>query len=310
MPIPEALKVLTTIRDLVRWGASEFERERLSYGHGFATALDEARYLTLHALALPYDLADDYLDAVLTVAEREQAIELLQLRASSRRPAAYISRESWFCGLSFYVDERVLVPRSPMAELLVSHFEPWVESQRVHRILDLCCGSGCIGIAAQYQFPDAEVVMSDLSADALEVAAINLRRHDLDGVIELYQSDLFASIPAQQFDVIISNPPYVDAEDMAALSDEFRAEPELGLAAGDDGLALVERILESALDYLSDDGALFIEVGNSQTAMEQKYAFLPMTWVDFEMGGAGVCCIYAADLRAQRSAILALASQV
>ena len=308
MPIPENLQVLTTIRDLVRWGASEFERERLSYGHGFATALDEARYLTLHALALPYDLADDYLDSVLTLPEREQVIELLLLRASSRRPAAYITRESWFCGLSFYVDERVLVPRSPMAELLANHFEPWVDSQRVHRILDLCCGSGCIGIAAQYQFPDAELCMSDLSADALEVAAINLRRHDLDGVIELYQSDLFAAIPAQQFDIIVSNPPYVDAEDMAALSDEFRAEPELGLAAGDDGLALVERILETALDYLSADGALFIEVGNSQAAMEQKYDFLPMTWVDFEMGGTGVCCIHAEDLRQQHTAILALAS--
>jgi len=308
VPIPEALQVLTTIRDLVRWGASEFERERLSYGHGFATALHEARYLTLHALALPYDLDDDYLGAVLTLAEREQVIDLLLLRASSRRPAAYISRESWFCGLSFYVDERVLVPRSPMAELIANHFEPWVDSQRVHRILDLCCGSGCIGIAAQYQFPDAELCMSDLSADALEVAAINLRRHDLDGVIELYQSDLFANIPAQQFDIIVSNPPYVDAEDMAALSDEFRAEPEIGLAAGDDGLALVERILESALDYLSADGALFIEVGNSQAAMEQKYDFLPMTWLDFAMGGAGVCCIHAEDLRRQRSAILALAS--
>ena len=308
MPIPEALQVLTTIRDLVRWGASEFERERLSYGHGFATALDEARYLTLHALALPYDLADDYLDAVLTLAEREQVIELLELRATSRQPAAYLTRESWFCGLSFYVDERVLVPRSPMAELLANHFEPWVDSQRVHRILDLCCGSGCIGIAAQYQFPDAELCMSDLSADALEVAAINLRRHDLYGVVELYQSDLFDAIPAQQFDIIVSNPPYVDAEDMAALSAEFRAEPELGLAAGEDGLALVERILESALDYLATDGALFIEVGNSQAAMEQKYDFLPMTWVDFEMGGAGVCCIHAEDLRQHRCAILAVAS--
>jgi ribosomal protein L3 glutamine methyltransferase len=308
VPIPESLQVLTTIRDLVRWGASEFERRRLGYGHGFATALDEARYLTLHALALPYDLADGYLDAVLTLAEREQVIELLELRATSRRPAAYLTRESWFCGLSFYVDERVLVPRSPLAELLANHFEPWVDSSRVHRILDLCCGGGCIGIAAQYQFADAEVCMSDLSADALEVAAINLRRHDLDGVIELYQSDLFAAIPAQQFDIIVSNPPYVDAEDMAALSDEFRAEPQMGLAAGEDGLALVERIVESALDYLSADGALFIEVGNSQAAMERKYDFLPMTWVDFEMGGGGVCCIQAEDLRQQHSAILALAS--
>lgn len=308
MPIPESLQVLTTIRDLVRWGASEFERRRLGFGHGFASALDEARYLTLHALALPYDLADDYLDAVLTLAERERVIEVLELRATSRKPAAYITRESWFCGLGFYVDERVLVPRSPIAELLADRFEPWLDSSRVHRILDLCCGSGCIGIAAQYQFPDAEVCLSDLSADALEVATINLRRHDLDGVIELYRSDLFAAIPAQQFDVIVSNPPYVDAEDMAALGDEFRAEPELGLAGGGDGLALVERIVESALDYLAADGALFIEVGNSQAAMERRYDFLPMTWIDFEMGGSGVCCIHAEDLRRQRSAILSLAS--
>lgn len=301
MPIPEPLQVLTTIRDLVRWGASEFERQRLGFGHGFATALDEARYLTLHALALPYDLPDDYLDAVLTLVEREQVVERLQQRISSRQPAAYITHESWFCGLRFYVDERVLVPRSPIAELIANRFEPWVDSHRIGRILDLCCGSGCIGIAAQYQFADAELCMSDLSADALQVAAINLQRHDLDGKVELYQSDLFEAIPSQRFDIIVSNPPYVDAEDMAALSDEFRAEPEMGLAAGDDGLQLVDRMLESAADYLSDHGAIFIEVGNSQAAMEQKYHFLPMTWVEFEHGGGGVCCIQAQDLKQQQA---------
>ena len=308
MPIPEQLQVLTSIRDLVRWGASEFERHQLIFGHGFATALDEARYLTLHALALPFDLDDGYLDAVLTLAEREQVIERLCLRVESRQPAAYITRESWFCGLRFYVDERVLVPRSPIAELVANHFEPWTESHRVNRILDLCCGSGCIGIAAQYHFPDASVCLSDLSAEALEVAALNLREHDLEEAIELYHSDLFAAIPAQRFDIIVSNPPYVDADDMAALGDEYHAEPEIGLAAGADGLALIERILDGAVDYLSDHGALFIEVGNSQAAMQQKYDFLPMTWIDFEMGGAGVCCIMAQDLRQQHSAINAIAS--
>ena len=307
MPIPEALQVLTTTRDLVRWGASEFERHQLGFGHGFATALDEARYLTLHALALPFDLEDSYLDAVLTLAEREQVIERLCLRVESRQPAAYITRESWFCGLRFYVDERVLVPRSPIAELVANHFEPWTDSHRVDRILDLCCGSGCIGIAAQYHFPDATVCLSDLSADALEVAALNLREHDLSAAIELYQSDLVEAIPAQRFDIIVSNPPYVDAEDMAALGEEYRAEPEIGLAAGVDGLALVERILDGAVEYLSDHGALFIEVGNSQAAMQQKYDFLPMAWIDFEMGGAGVCCIQAEDLRQQHSAITAIA---
>lgn len=309
MPIPDTLQVLTTIRDLVRWGASEFERRQLVFGHGFATALDESRYLVLHALALPFDMPDDYLDAMLTLPEREQVVERLRLRLESRRPAAYITQESWFCGLRFYVDERVLVPRSPIAELIANHFEPWVESHRVHRILDLCCGSGCIGIAAQYHFPDAKVCLSDLSADALEVAALNLRQHDLDDVIEMYESDLFDDIPAQTFDLIVSNPPYVDAEEMAVLGDEYRHEPVIGLHAGDDGLALVDRILEGAVDFLDERGVLFIEVGNSQAAMQQKYDFLPMTWIDFEMGGAGVCCIQAQDLGQHYAAIVALSGQ-
>jgi ribosomal protein L3 glutamine methyltransferase len=299
---------LTTLRDLVRWGASEFEREQLCFGHGFATALDEARYLALHAVALPYDFPDDYLGAVLTPAERGQVIERLRERVQTRRPAAYITQESWFCGLRFYVDERVLVPRSPMAELIAGRFEPWVDSARVHRILDLCCGSGCIGIAAQYYFPEAEVCMSDLSDDALEVAAMNLRQHDLEDAIDLYRSDLFDAIPPQSFEVIVCNPPYVDAEDLAALGEEYRHEPEIGLAAGDDGLALVGRILRSAPEYLAEDGVLFLEVGNSQAAMQQKYDFLPMAWIDFEFGGAGVCCIHARDLRQHRDAVGAQAA--
>ena len=293
---------------MVRWGASEFEREGLSFGHGFATALDEARYLTLHALALPYDLTDGYLDAVLTLAEREEIIERLGQRLRTRKPAAYLTRESWFCGLRFYVDERVLVPRSPIAELIANHFEPWIDSNRVGRILDLCCGSGCIGISAQYYFPEADVCLSDLSADALEVAQTNLQQHDLDGTVTLCQSDLFDAIPPGKFDVIVSNPPYVDADDMAALSDEYLAEPQLGLAAGTDGLLLVDRILETAPDFLGEHGILIVEVGNSQAAMENKYQFLPMTWIDFELGGSGVCCIRGEDLRRQHSAILALAS--
>ena len=308
MSLPEALQVLTTIRDFVRWGGSEFERRGLSFGHGFGSALDEARYLSLHALALPYDCPDSYLDAVLTLPEREKVAELLQLRVESRQPAAYITRESWFCGLRFYVDERVLVPRSPIAELIASHFEPWTDSSQVHRILDLCCGSACIGIAAKYHFMEAEVSVADISTDALEVAAMNLAEHELDGEIRVYHSDLFDAIPVQAFDVIVTNPPYVDAEDLALLSDEFRCEPELGLAAGADGLALVDRIIESAADYLSERGVIFIEVGNSQAAMEQKYDFLPMACPEFELGGAGVCCIRACDLREQQAAISAIAS--
>ena len=308
MSIPEPLQALTTIRDFVRWGSSEFLRNGLTFGHGFASAFDEARYLTLHALALPYDWPDDYLDTVLTPPEREQVIDILRLRVNSRQPAAYITRESWFCGLKFYVDERVLVPRSPIAELVADKFEPWVDSSRVHRILDLCSGSGCIAIAAKYQFPGAEVYASEVSLDALEVARTNLELHDLVDDIGLYESDLFDAIPLQQFDVIVCNPPYVDAEEMSKLSDEFQYEPEIGLRAGDDGLLLVDRILAGAGEFLSDHGALFIEVGNTRPAMETKFDFLPMTWVELEFGGGGVCFIGAQDLKQQQPAIMAIAS--
>ncbi len=296
MTIAVSLKELASIRDFIRWGSSEFNRHGLSFGHGFGSALDEARYLSLHALALPFDWPESYLDCLLTQTEREQVIEVLQLRANSRKPAAYITRESWFCGLRFYVDERVLVPRSPIAELIGSHFEPWIDSQRVSRILDLCTGSGCIAIACQYAFEDAEVCASDISSNALEVARINRHEHELDDILTLYESDLFTDIPPQQFDVIVSNPPYVDAEDMAALVDEFKFEPALGLAAGDDGLMLVGRILLQAVNYLSEHGVLIIEVGNSRVAMMEKFAFLPITWIDFEFGGSGVCCIQYQDL--------------
>ena len=303
MPDLESLKNLFTIRDFIRWGTSEFYRHNLSYGHGFTTALDEARYLTLHTLALPIDWPDTYLDSKLTDQEREQVVEILKQRITTRQPSAYITHESWFCGLKFYVDERVLVPRSPIAELISNQFEPWVNGHSVNRILDLCSGSGCIAIACQYAFQEAEVCASDISAQALEVAAINRHDHDLDDYLTLYQSDLFNEIPPQQFDIIVSNPPYVDAEDMSALTAEFECEPALGLAAGEDGLLLVDRMLAQAGDYLSDHGVLFVEVGNTQAAMMDKYAFLPMTWVDFEYGGGGVCCILGSDLRQHQKSI-------
>lgn len=293
----DSLQTLTTIRDFVRWGTSEFNRRKLDFGHGFGSAFDEAKYLVLHALNLPFDWPESYLDCSLMASERDKVIEIIRLRADSRQPAAYITRESWFCGLRFYVDERVLIPRSPIAELIGNHFEPWVDSQQVGRILDLCTGSGCIAIACQYAFEDAEVCASDVSADALEVAKINRHEHQLDDVLTLYESNLFDDIPAQQFDIIVSNPPYVDAEDMAALGEEFKFEPSLGLAAGDDGLILVDLILLQAVNYLSEQGVLIIEVGNSQQAMMEKFDFLPMTWIDFEFGGAGVCCIQYQDLK-------------
>lgn len=286
-----------TIRDYVRWGCSEFNRHQLRFGHGFERALDEAVYLVLHALSLPHDWSTAYFDTRLTEDERQAVVDLLNQRVTTRKPAAYLTGEAWFCGLEFYVDERVLVPRSPIAELIESGFEPWLDSGSVESVLDLCTGSGCIAIACQYAFPEARVCASDISADALEVAAINLQRHGLSERLTLYRSDLFDDIEAQRFDLIVSNPPYVDAEDMSLLSDEFRAEPELGLAAGEDGLEVVDRMLRQAVDYLSDHGLLVVEVGNSQAAMMDKYPGLALSWIEFEHGGSGVFCIDAEALR-------------
>jgi ribosomal protein L3 glutamine methyltransferase len=305
----QILQTLITLRDYIRWGASEFNRQKLSFGHGFVDAFDEARYLSLFALSLPLDLPDEYLDCRLLPGEREQVLTLLKQRAESRQPAAYITRESWFCGLKFYIDERVLVPRSPIAELIGNQFEPWIDSRQVGRILDLCTGSGCIAIACQYAFEEAEVCASDVSEEALEVAKINRETHQLADYLTLYQSDLFDNIPSQQFDIIVSNPPYVDEKDMADLSEEFEFEPSLGLAAGFDGLALVNRILLQSVNYLSEQGILVIEVGNSQSAMMQRYDGLPMTWIDFEYGGSGVCCIQAKDLRRHYDTIQKINSQ-
>ncbi len=297
MESPPITEQLISIRDYIRWAASEFSRQKLTFGHGFASALDEAVYLVLHALELPWDWPKEYFDARLTQQEREQVMTTLMLRIKTRQPAAYITREAWFCGLPFFVDERVLVPRSPIAELIERQFTPWIEPERVHRVLDLCTGSGCIAIACQYAFPEAEVCGSDISLDALEVAKINRERHGMADSLELYHSDLFEAIPPQRFDLIVSNPPYVDAEDMAALSDEFQAEPRLGLEAGDDGLALVDRMLREAPAWLEDDGLLVVEVGNSQLALADKYPDLPLTWIEFERGDDGVFCIGAADLK-------------
>ncbi|MBT3205263.1 MAG: 50S ribosomal protein L3 N(5)-glutamine methyltransferase [Gammaproteobacteria bacterium] len=293
----ELTESLTTLRDYIRWGSSEFYRHNLTFGHGFSRALDESVYLVLHALALPFDWPESYFDTRLTETEREKVLNLLMKRIYSRKPSAYLTNEAWFCGLPFYVDERVLVPRSPIAELINNHFEPWLDATRVDNILDLCTGSGCIAIACQYAFPAAQVSASDLSADAIEVATRNRQKHGFEQTLSLYESDLFEKIPTRKFDLIVSNPPYVDAQDMADLTDEFKAEPEMGLAAGDDGLEIVDRMLSNAADYLTDHGLLVVEVGNSQMAMMEKYQHLPLSWIEFENGGSGVFCITAQDLK-------------
>lgn len=288
---------LRTIKDYIRWGASQFAAAQLSFSHGMASALDEAAYLVLHTLHLPVDTPDVYFDSRVTAAERAALAEIIRQRIETRKPAAYLTREGWFLGLPFYVDERVLIPRSPLAELIEKQFAPWIEPFDVNRVLDLCTGSGCIGIACAYAFPHAHIDLSDISEDALAVAAINVERHRLQGQARVIQSDLFANLH-DQYDIIVSNPPYVDAEDMAALTPEFLHEPaELALASGQDGLAHTRRILRNAAEHLSEHGILVVEVGNSQYALQAAYPEVEFHWLTFERGGDGVFLLTAAQLR-------------
>ncbi len=292
-----APKDLTTIRDLIRWGASRFNAAGLSFGHGTDNAFDEARVLLCHALHLPFQFPADYMGARLTDSEREAVGALFAQRIDTRKPAAYLTHEAWFAGLSFYVDERVLVPRSPMAEWIERGFAPWLEADDVDRVLDLCTGSGCIAIACAAHFSNAEVDAVDISAEALEVARQNVARHDLEDWVHLFQSDLFEALPTEQYQLIISNPPYVAADEMQTLPDEYRHEPDIGLRADKGGLDIVARILAQAGDYLSDDGILVVEVGNTEEMLVECFPDVPFVWLDFERGGHGVFLLESAQVR-------------
>lgn len=287
---------LQTLRDYIRWAVSRFHEHEVYFGHGTDNAWDEARLLVLGGLHLPWAMADAYLDCRLEEAECLHLNELLRRRIEERVPAAYLLGEAWFCGLPFIVDERVLVPRSPIAEYIERQFAPWLPKTPA-RILDLCTGSGCIGIACAYEFPYAEVVLADLSYDALEVANLNIEQHELEGRVYTVQSDGFDGLPGQRFDLIVSNPPYVDLEDFASMPDEYQHEPELGLACGDDGLDLVRRMLAEAADHLTDDGLLVVEVGNSQVHVEALYPEVDFTWLEFQRGGHGVFLLAAQQCR-------------
>lgn len=289
----EVLTTLSTIRDYIRWAASRFTEAELCFGHGSATALDEAAALVLHTLRQPYNLADAYLQSVLTLTERQAVVDMIDRRINERIPAAYLTHEAIFAGLSFYVDERVLVPRSPIAELIEQRFAPWVEEEQVERILDLCTGSACIAIACAYAFADADVDAVDLSADALTVAELNVAKHQLDDVVTLYQSDLFNELPVALYDIIVSNPPYVSLEEWGQLPAEFRAEPDMGFKGGHTGLDLVLRILVDANQYLTEQGILVVEVGSSAETLQNAFPDVPFFWLAFERGGDGVFLLTA-----------------
>jgi len=291
---------LHTLGDFIRWGASRFREAGLVFGHGMASALDESAYLVLHALHLPVDTPELYFRCHLTTAEKETVLQLLERRIRERKPAAYLTQEGWFAGLPFFVDERVLVPRSPLAEWVEKRFEPLLVADEVETVLDLCTGSGCIGIACAYAFPQAQIDLADISPAALEVAAINIERHHLGGHVQALASDLFAGLQGRSYDLIISNPPYVDAADLTRMGAEFHHEPALGLAAGQDGLAIVHRILREADQYLSEQGVLVVEVGNSQFALQATYPEVAFQWLEFERGGDGVFALDAAALRHYR----------
>lgn len=282
----EVLDELYTVRDFVRWGASRFTEAGLWFGHGTDNAWDEAAVLVCAALQLPLDSGARALDARLTRAEKQVVLEYLERRVTERVPAPYLTGEAWFAGLRFAVDQRVLVPRSPFAELIERGFGPWL-TRAPERILDLCTGSGCIGIACALAFPDAEVDLADISAGALEVAEVNIAEHRVDRRARTLESDLFEDLD-QAYDLIVCNPPYVDADEYADLPDEYRCEPELALAAGVDGLDVVRRVLRDAPDWLEDEGLLFVEVGSSAAALEERFPDIGFTWVELERGGDGI----------------------
>ncbi|MFW1676294.1 50S ribosomal protein L3 N(5)-glutamine methyltransferase [Pontibacter sp. JAM-7] len=294
---------LHTLRDYVRYAMSQFSRHQIFLGHGTDNNWDEAVQLVLAAVNLAWDVNPAVLDARLLPEEKQRILTFIQQRVEDRKPLPYITQQAWFCDLPFYVDERVLIPRSPIAELIQQQFSPWLAEGSVARILDMCTGSGCIGIACAYAFADAEVDLVDISEDALDVAAININKHQLTERVTAVQSDLFQQLKGQRFDLIVSNPPYVDAVDLANMPAEFAHEPELALGSGVDGLEITRQILRQANDYLSDDGLLVVEVGNSEVHLMQQYPQLPVVWLEFERGGNGVFAITAVDLAKHRLSI-------
>jgi ribosomal protein L3 glutamine methyltransferase len=288
---------LITVRDWLRFAVSRFNEAGLFFGHGSDNAFDEAAYLILHTLHLPLDRLEPFLDASLTHGESEQVQAVIERRVRDRIPAAYLTHEAWLGEHRFYVDERVIVPRSFIAELLAEQLAPWLDApDEVTRALDLCTGSGCLAVLAALAFPNAEVDAVDLSQDALEVAAKNVADYGLMDRIELIESDLFAALAGRSYDVILSNPPYVNAESVATLPPEYQAEPALALGSGEDGLDATRQILSAARAHLNPGGLLVVEIGHNRDALEAAYPALPFTWLDTASGDQFVFMLRREDL--------------
>ena len=288
---------LITLRDWLRFAVSRFNESKLFFGHGSDNAFDEAAYLILHTLHLPLDRLDPFLDASLTQDETEEVKTVIERRVRERLPAAYLTHEAWLAEHRFYVDERVIVPRSFIAELLPDQLTPWVENpDEITRALDLCTGSGCLAILAALAFPNASIDAVDLSRDALDVAARNVADYGLQDRVELIASDLFAALDGRRYDLIISNPPYVNADSVATLPPEYQAEPALALGSGADGLDATRQILAQAKSHLNPGGLLVVEIGHNRDVLEAAYPTLPFTWLDTESGDQFVFMLRQEDL--------------
>ena len=295
--LADAVAELVTIRDFIRFTVSCLRSADVHVGHGSEDHFAEASALVMQTLSLQWSADAEILDAKLLRSEKQAIVDLLDKRINERTPLGYLLNLSYFCGHPFYVDERVLIPRSPIAELIEDRFAQWLENEP-QRILDLCTGSGCIAIAMAYVFPDAIIDAADISLDALSVAAVNVEHHQVAAEnVNLIESDLFSKLPNLRYDLIVSNPPYVDAEDMADLPEEYQREPELALAAGVDGLDIVRKMLAEAADFLTEDGLLVVEVGNSEWALAQSFPEVEFDWVEFKRGGSGVFVLTAQQCR-------------
>ncbi|MGE3919985.1 MAG: 50S ribosomal protein L3 N(5)-glutamine methyltransferase [Gammaproteobacteria bacterium] len=287
----QAAEELSTIQDFLRFATSQFQANDLFFGHGTDNAWDEAVALLFSVLHLPYDSKPEVIFARLTTNEKRTILSLIEKRIEAKVPVPYLTQEAWFAHLPFYVDQRVLIPRSPFAELIEQQFTPWVDPSQINRILDLCTGSGCMAIAAATYLPETQIDAVDISADALAVAEMNVKKHQLAEHVNLIESNLFSALSGQSYDIIMSNPPYVSQAEMATLPAEYKVEPSLALSAGVDGLDIVRTILKEAPHYLTPKGMLFVEVGNSADAVMEAFPDLPLIWLEFERGDSEVFCI-------------------